>query len=92
MNFCIRVLWSWGGEPEENHPLSFVIEGSDYLRDWFGNGTQTKLFLRDVNARHVSFTLGDSGAMFQKNGTGFSRRSRNSKASCYCQTPVELGW
>ena len=68
MNFCIRVLWSWGGEPEENHPLSFVIEGSDYLRDWFGNGTQTKLFLRDIDARHISFTLGDSGAMFQKNG------------------------
>ena len=57
-----------GGKPEENHPLSFVIEGSEYLQEWFGNGIQTKLFLRDVDARHVSFTLGDSGAMFEKKG------------------------
>lgn len=57
-----------GGEPVEKHPLSFVIEGSDYLRDWFGNGTVTKIFLREVDARHVSFTVGDSGAMFKKNG------------------------
>ena len=57
-----------GGEPEENHPLSFVIEGSEYLQEWFGNGIQTKVCLRDVDSRHVSFTLGDSGAMFQKNG------------------------
>lgn len=45
-----------------------MIEGSEYLRDWFGNGIQTKVCLRDVDSLHVSFTLGDSGAMFEKNG------------------------
>jgi hypothetical protein len=27
-----------GGDPEEIHPLSFVVDGSDYLKEWFGNG------------------------------------------------------
>ena len=57
-----------GGQPEEEHPLSFVVEGSDYLRDWFGNGTETVLPLRQVATCHISFTVGDSGAEFQKNG------------------------
>ena len=57
-----------GGLPEEKHPLSFVIEGSDYLRDWFGKGIETKIFLKDIAPCHISFTIGDSGAEFQKNG------------------------
>lgn len=55
--------------PEEKHPLSFVIEGSDYLRDWFGNGIETKLLLKDISPYHISFTVGDSGAEFRKNGS-----------------------
>lgn len=57
-----------GGSPEEKHPLSFVLEGSNYLRNWFGNGIETKLFLKDIAPYHISFTIGDSGAEFQKNG------------------------
>lgn len=57
-----------GGLPEEDHPLSFAIESSDYLRDWFGNGIETKLLLKDISPYHISFTIGDSGAEFQQNG------------------------
>lgn len=57
-----------GGLPESEHPLSFVIEGSDYLREWFANGVETKLLLCDIAPCHISFTIGDSGAEFQKNG------------------------
>lgn len=57
-----------GGLPEEEHPLSFVVEGSDYLRDWFGGGVETVLPLKSISPCHISFTLGDSGAVFQKHG------------------------
>lgn len=53
-----------GGEPEELHPLSFVVEGSDYLSNWFGNGIVTKLPLAGINSKHISFTIGDSGGLF----------------------------
>ena len=57
-----------GGKPEEKHPLSFVIEGSDYLFDWFGKGIVSKLRLRDILPEHISFTIGDSGAEYEKCG------------------------
>jgi len=57
-----------GGTPEEEHPISFVLEGSDYLREWFGNGTEIKLLLKDISPCHISFTIGDSGAEFERNG------------------------
>lgn len=57
-----------GGLPEEKHPLSFVVENSDYLREWFGNGIETRVFLKDIASCYISFTIGDSGALFQKNG------------------------
>lgn len=57
-----------GGDPEEIHPLSFVVDGSDYLKEWFGNGPEIRLALAEVEARHISFTVGDSGAEFQRNG------------------------
>lgn len=57
------------GRPEERHPLSFVIGDCDYLKEWFGNGYETKLFLGDIEPAHISFTLGDSGALFKRNGT-----------------------
>lgn len=57
-----------GGLPEEEHPLSFVLEGSDYLCNWFENGVETVLPLREIAPCHISFTIGDSGAEFQKNG------------------------
>lgn len=58
-----------GGEPEEEHPLSFVVEGSEYLREWFDNGIETRLALKDVKPCHISFTIGDSGAEFNKKGS-----------------------
>lgn len=57
-----------GGMPEEKHPLSFVIEGSDYLLDWFGKGTESRLRLQDILPCHISFTAGDSGADYRKYG------------------------
>ena len=57
-----------GGLPEEKHPLSFVVEGSDYLRTWFGKGIESRLRLRDILSCHISFTIGDSGAEYEKSG------------------------
>lgn len=56
-----------GGEPEETHPLSFVVESSDYLREWFGVGHETRLSLGEVSPSHISFTIGDSGSGYQRN-------------------------
>lgn len=58
-----------GGLPEEKHPLSFVVESSDYLREWFGNGIETRLPLKNIASCHISFTIGDSGSTFQQNGS-----------------------
>ncbi len=58
-----------GGNPETEHPLSFVIEGSSYLKDWFGNGIETRIPLRGISEKHISFTLGDSGAEYGRNGS-----------------------
>ena len=55
-----------GGGPREEHPLSFVVEGSDYLREWFEGGVVTELPLCQVEPCHVSFTIGDSGALLQR--------------------------
>ena len=49
-----------GGQPTEEHPLSFVLEGSDYLDGWFGHGLVTRIPLKHVPPEQVSFTLGDS--------------------------------
>lgn len=67
-NYLYSRFIELGGLPEEKHPLSFVIESSDYLRDWFGNGIETKLPLKGIASHHISFTIGDSGAEFKKNG------------------------
>ncbi len=58
-----------GGKPKEKHPLSFVIEGSEYLRQWFACGIESKLRLRDIQSSDISFTIGDSGAEYNKCGS-----------------------
>jgi hypothetical protein len=68
-NYLYEMFISLGGKPKEKHPLSFVFQGSDFLNNWFDNGTITKLLLKDIPSEFVSFTLGDSGAKFQKTGT-----------------------
>ena len=45
-----------------------MIEGSDYLLDWFGKGTESRLRLQDILSCHISFTIGDSGADYRKYG------------------------
>lgn len=60
---------SIGGEPETEHPLSFVIEGSKYLKEWFGEGIETRIPIAGIDEKHISFTLGDSGAEYGRNGS-----------------------
>lgn len=57
-----------GGHPTETHPLSFALEGSDFLDGWFDQGTVLRLALERVPADKISFTLGDSLGMLE--GTG----------------------
>ena len=57
-----------GGRPAEEHPLSFVLQGSDYLDGWFDHGIVTRLPLACVPADQISFTLGDSMAMLAREG------------------------
>lgn len=49
-----------GGKPEVEHPLSFVLQGSDYLHSWFNHGVITTLPLSDIPDEVISFTRGDS--------------------------------
>lgn len=64
--FLHSVFIAKGGEPEETHPLSFVIEGSEYLANWFDNGIETRIPLAGIDPKHISFTIGDSGAMQER--------------------------
>ena len=57
-----------GGEPREEHPLSFVLQGSEYLDDWFDKGVVTKVLLSKIASKHISFTLGDSMSTLKRNG------------------------
>ncbi len=57
---------SMGGKPETEHPYYFVLQGSDYLHEWFGKGRVTKLLLDEIDAKDISFTFGDSQGMMYK--------------------------
>lgn len=57
-----------GGKPKEKHPLSFVLQGCDYLEHWFGNGMTYKIKLSEISSDSVSFSLGDSCAQYEKTG------------------------
>ena len=56
------------GYPVEEHPLSFVLEGSSYLDTWFGQGKVLRLPLKYVPEEQISFTLGDSLSTLERNG------------------------
>lgn len=58
-----------GGRPVERHPLSFVLQGSEYLNGWFGNGTVTKIPLSTIPESDISFTYGDSMSSLKKRGS-----------------------
>ena len=55
-----------GGKTLQEHPLSFVLQGSSYLNDWFDNGIVTKIPLNSISSNHISFTYGDSMASLKK--------------------------
>ena len=55
-----------GGKPLREHPLSFVLQGSDYLDGWFDNGIVTKIPLNHISSNHISFTYGDSMASLER--------------------------
>lgn len=57
-----------GGRPTEKHPLSFALEGSDFLDHWFDRGKVLRLPLRCVPREQISFTLGDSLGMLERTG------------------------
>ena len=65
--YLYNLFVSLGGRPKEKHPLSFVLHGSEYLENWFGNSIITKTSLKDIPSEYISFTLGDSGAVFKRN-------------------------
>lgn len=67
-DYLYHLFEKMGGKPKELHPLSFVLEGSNYLKKWFDNGTIVEVLLKDISAHAVSFTLGDSGAQYQRRG------------------------
>ena len=58
-----------GGKPEVEHPLSFVLQGSDYLHDWFDRGTITSFPLCRIPDAVISFTRGDSMSAPRPDGT-----------------------
>jgi len=61
---------SLGGKPKEKHPLSFVLQGCEWLhKSYFGNGYSFSIKLCTIPSEYVSFTLGDSMViLFNKNG------------------------
>lgn len=59
---------SRGGNPVQTHPLSFALEGSDFLDHWFDRGQVLRLPLQCVPADQISFTLGDSLGMLDRTG------------------------
>lgn len=57
-----------GGKPVEAHPLSFVLQGSDFLHGWFDHGLVTQIPLKQIPAASVSFTYGDSMSTLERTG------------------------
>jgi hypothetical protein len=66
--YLYNMFLSLGGKPKEKHPLSFVLHGSEFLDNWFGNGFIKKIELKIIPSEYISFTLGDSMAVVSKNG------------------------
>jgi len=56
-----------GGKPRLEHPFSFVLGESDYLKTWFDGGDSLRIPLDGIPNELISFTLGDSCAKYSKN-------------------------
>ncbi len=63
-----RQFQALGGKPVLEHPYSFVLFESDYLRDWFGNGGAVRIPLTDIPEDQISFTYGDSCSRLERQG------------------------
>ena len=57
-----------GGKPVQEHPLSFVLQGSDFLDGWFDRGIVTTIPLNRIDPEHISFTYGDSMSTLKTQG------------------------
>ena len=57
-----------GGKPLQEHPLSFVLQGSEFLNDWFDRGIVTRIPLNFIPSDYISFTYGDSMTVLKKQG------------------------
>ena len=55
-----------GGRPRLEHPYSFVLGESNYLKKWFSQGDSLQIPLDRVPEDQVSFTLGDSCAKLSR--------------------------
>lgn len=58
-----------GGRPTQAHPLSFVLQGSEYLDAWFDHGIVTRFPLDAIPGHAISFTLGDSMSALKRDGS-----------------------
>lgn len=58
----------FGGKPKEKHPLSFALQGSEYLQNWFGDGIVTRIPLAKIPADCISFVYGDSMSTLEREG------------------------
>lgn len=63
-----ELFKSLGGKPKVKHPLSFVLQGSEYLNNWFDKGTITKILLKNIPSEYISFTYSDSCAVLDRTG------------------------
>lgn len=64
-----RRFTELGGKPVEKHPLSFVLQGSEYLQNWFANGIVTRIPLAKIPADSISFVYGDSMSTLEREGS-----------------------
>lgn len=58
-----------GGKPRLEHPYSFVLGESDYLKTWFDEGDSLRIPLDEIPDELISFTLGDSCAKYSRDGS-----------------------
>ncbi len=66
--FLFEEFVRLGGNPLYKHPLSFVLQGSEYLHEWFDKGIVTRLTLSAIPDEQISFTYGDSMSTRKREG------------------------
>lgn len=67
-NLLFTEYKNMGGKPKYEHPLSFVLQGSEYLHEWFGKGIITQIPLNQISDECISFTYGDSMSILKRDG------------------------